>query len=70
MMIRKKEELKNECDRLLGALLGHNHDLCTMWWTTQNQAFGYRTPQELFDGDGASEVFNYLMHHAYAGGGS
>ena len=62
-MIRKKEELKNKCDQLLGTLLGHNHDLCTMWWITQNQAFGYKTPQELFDGDGASDVFNYLMHH-------
>jgi len=69
-MIRKKEELKNECDRLVGALLGHDHTLCDLWWKSQNKAFNYKSPQELFDGDRASEVYNYLMHHAFAGGGS
>jgi hypothetical protein len=69
-MIRKKEELKNQCDRLLGTLLGHDATMCDMWWKTQNKAFNYKSPQELFDGDGASDVFNYLMHHAFAGGGS
>lgn len=70
MMIRKKEDLKNECDRLLGALLGYDSTLCDMWWKTQNKAFNYKTPQDMWDGDGASEVHDYLMHHAYAGGGS
>ena len=69
-MIRKKEELKNQCDVLLGALLGHDAVMCDLWWKTQNKAFNYKSPQELFDGDGASDVYNYLMHHAFAGGGS
>jgi hypothetical protein len=69
-MIQKKEKLKEQCDILVGSLLGHNADLCDMWWKTQNQAFNFKSPQEVFDGDGASEVYNYLMHHAFVGGGS
>ena len=69
-MIRKKEELKNECDRLVGALLGHDPTLCDLWWKSQNKAFNYKSPQEVFDGDGAYDVYNYLMHNAFVGGGS
>lgn len=69
-MIRKKEELKAACDKLLAAMLGYDAILCSAWWKSENKAFDGKTPQEVFDGDGASEVFNYLMHHAFVGGGS
>jgi hypothetical protein len=68
-MIHKKETLKASCDDLLIALLGKS-ELCEMWWKTQNRAFDHKTPQELWDANGASDVYNYLMHHAFAGGGS
>lgn len=68
-MIRKKEKLKLRCEALLKALLG-NDDLCEMWWKTQNRAFKHRTPQELWDANEEHEVYNYLMHNAYVGGGS
>jgi hypothetical protein len=69
MMMHSKKDIKDRCDVLIRALVGSD-ELAEMWWVTQNQAFEYKTPQELFDGAEAGRVYDYLMHHAFVGGGS
>lgn len=59
---------KQLCNRLVLALVGNDH-LVKQWWNNPNKAFHLRTPNEQWETD-AEEVYNYLMHHCYAGGGS
>jgi hypothetical protein len=39
------------------------------WWTSPNRAFDDRTPESQWQ-LGSDAVVNYLMHHAFSGGGS
>ncbi len=66
MVTATKDNLKQQCDELLFSLLGHE-DLAERWWTTPNKGFEDRKPQELFEGDEAMKVFDYLNLHAYGG---
>ena len=40
-----------------------------LWWNSPNRAFDMRTPIDMWDED-YKRVYNYLMHHAFVGGGS
>lgn len=60
--------LKKRCDALLYAMIGRE-DLCENWWIGQNLAFDLQTPSDMFKKN-PLRVFNYLAHHAAAGGGS
>lgn len=44
-------------------------DLTDDWWNSPNKAFDMKTPADMWVED-FRQVHNYLMHHAYAGGGS
>lgn len=59
---------REQCNQLLLAMLGRPA-LVEQWWKSQNYAFGMQTPGDIFEND-SQRVFDYLMHHAYAGGGS
>ena len=48
----------DECNRILEALLG-NERLIPLWWNTQNRAFQFKTPKEVFDTD-SQRVIDYL----------
>ena len=39
------------------------------WWNSPNQAFAGLTPEVQWQ-SGSDAVVNYLMHHAFSGGGS
>ena len=40
-----------------------------IWWQSPNKAFNMKTPLDQWEQDW-HEVYNYLMHHGFAGGGS
>jgi hypothetical protein len=61
------QSFRTICNQLVQAMVGK--DLVQSWWNSPNQAFGGRTPEEQWD-IGSDTVVNYLMHHAFAGGGS
>ena len=44
-------------------------DLADDWWNSPNKAFNSRTPAGMWLED-FRQVHNYLMHHAFVGGGS
>ena len=52
---------------LVIALVGK--DLADDWWNSPNRAFDMRTPAGMWIDD-YMIVYNYLMHHGFAGGGS
>lgn len=56
-------EINNEvtlqrCKTLVIAMVGK--DLAPLWWSTQNRAFGFKTPEEVVAADSV-QVYNYLM---------
>ena len=61
------EQLKNIANDLVIGLVGEENS--TLWWSSPNKAFQNRTPNEQWE-KGSDQVINYLMHHAYCGGGS
>ena len=62
-----EQEFRNIADQLVTGMVGPN--MATAWWTSPNQAFGDRTPEAQWQ-SGSDAVVNYLMHHAFSGGGS
>jgi hypothetical protein len=62
-----EQEFRTIADQLVASLVGPNQ--VETWWTSPNQAFDGRTPETQWS-QGSDRVVNYLMHHAYAGGGS
>jgi hypothetical protein len=62
-----EQEFRNIADQLVAGMVGEQ--LVTAWWASPNQAFDDRTPEQQWSA-GSDRVVNYLMHHAFAGGGS
>ena len=62
-----EQEFRTIADQLVTSMVGPN--MATAWWTSPNQYFDNRTPEAQWS-EGSDAVVNYLMHHAYAGGGS
>jgi hypothetical protein len=62
-----EQEFRNIADQLVAGMIGPN--MVADWWTSPNQAFNGRTPEAQW-AEGSDRVVNYLMHHAFAGGGS
>ena len=62
-----EQEFRNIANQLVTSMVGPNH--LESWWLSPNQAFDGRTPEAQWQ-LGSDSVVNYLMHHAYAGGGS
>ena len=62
-----EHEFRTIADQLVAGLVGPNQ--VETWWTSPNQAFDGSTPEAQWS-QGSDRVVNYLMHHAYAGGGS
>jgi hypothetical protein len=62
-----EQEFRNIANNLVASLVGPAH--AEAWWTTANQAFAGRTPEAQW-AQGSDSVVNYLMHHAFSGGGS
>jgi hypothetical protein len=62
-----EENFKAVCNTLVQSLVGEDH--VAAWWSSPNQAFDGRTPEAQW-AQGSDQVVNYLMHHAFAGGGS
>lgn len=58
---------RETCNQLVQALVGP--DMTASWWSSPNKAFDMRTPEEQW-ALGSDSVVNYLMHHAFSGGGS
>lgn len=65
--MKAEQEIRNICDQMVLAMVGEK--FVESWWTSSNQAFGGRTPEEQWS-EGSDQVINYLMHHAFSGGGS
>ena len=62
-----EQEFRKIADQLVESMVGKN--MIKSWWTSPNQAFEGRTPETQWT-QGSDSVVNYLMHHAFAGGGS
>jgi hypothetical protein len=60
-------EFRSIADQLVAGLVGADH--VAAWWASPNRAFGDRTPEAQW-AEGSDRVVNYLMHHAFSGGGS
>jgi hypothetical protein len=62
-----EQEFRNIADNLVASLVGPNQ--VEVWWASPNRAFDDRTPEAQW-AQGSDRVVNYLMHHAFSGGGS
>ena len=62
-----EQEFRNIANNLVASMVGA--DLVDSWWASPNRAFEGRTPEQQWT-TGSDAVVNYLMHHAFAGGGS
>lgn len=62
-----EQEFKTIANNLVASMVGPN--MVAAWWSSPNQAFDGRTPEDQW-AVGSDRVVNYLMHHAFAGGGS
>jgi hypothetical protein len=62
-----EQEFRKIANQLVTSMIGADH--VAAWWASPNLAFDSRTPEEQWQ-SGSDQVVNYLMHHAFAGGGS
>jgi hypothetical protein len=62
-----EQDFRKIADQLVESMVGPDH--VSAWWTSPNRAFDDRTPEAQWAA-GSDSVINYLMHHAFAGGGS
>ena len=62
-----EQQFRGLTDHLVARLVGEAH--VAAWWASPNQAFDGRTPEAQW-AQGSDAVVNYLMHHAFGGGGS
>lgn len=62
-----EQEFRNIANNLVASMVGA--DSVDSWWASPNQAFDGLTPEAQW-ASGSDRVVNYLMHHAFAGGGS
>jgi len=62
-----EQEFRAIANNLVASLVGSDH--VEAWWTSPNRAFGDLTPEAQW-AQGSDAVVNYLMHYAFAGGGS
>jgi hypothetical protein len=62
-----EQEFRTIADQLVAGMVGEQ--LVADWWTSPNLAFDSRTPEAQWQ-SGSDAVVNYLMHHAFSGGGS
>jgi hypothetical protein len=62
-----EQEFRAIANNLVASMVGPN--LVESWWASPNRAFDDRTPEAQWQ-SGSDAVVNYLMHHAFAGGGS
>ena len=62
-----EQQFRDIANQLVSSMVGEQ--LVADWWASPNLAFDGRTPETQWS-EGSDRVVNYLMHHAYAGGGS
>jgi len=62
-----EQEFRNIANKLVAGMVGEQS--VADWWASPNLAFDGRTPEDQWS-EGSDRVVNYLMHHAFAGGGS
>ena len=63
----KEHITKQRSNALVIALV--RKDMSDGWWNSPNKAFDGRTPAGMWIED-YQRVYDYLMHHAFVGGGS
>lgn len=64
-----KERYKKACDGMLLSMLGDD-ELVDKWWSGKNKAFEEFTNPWVAFYTNPKIVYDYLMWHCYAGGGS
>ena len=62
-----EQEFRNIANNLVASMVGPN--LVESWWASPNRAFDDRTPEDQWV-MGSDQVVNYLMAHAFQGGGT
>jgi hypothetical protein len=62
-----EQEFRNIANNLVASMVGPKQ--VESWWASPNRAFDGRTPEAQWAA-GSDAVVNYLMHHAFSGGGS
>jgi hypothetical protein len=60
-------EFRAIADQLVVGLVGADH--VAAWWASPNRAFNDCTPEKQW-ATGSDQVINYLMAHAFGGGGT
>lgn len=66
MVTATKDSVKSQCNMMLFGMLG-SYELVDKWWESPNKAFEGRMPSELFEGDEAMKVFDYISNYCYGG---
>jgi hypothetical protein len=61
------QEFRNIANNLVASMVGPNQ--VESWWSSPNQAFDDRTPEQQW-ATGSDQVVFYLMAHAFQGGGT
>ena len=61
-----EQEFRTIANNLVASMVGPNQ--IESWWASPNRAFDDRTPEAQWQ-SGSDAVVNYLMHHAFSGGG-
>ena len=62
-----EHEFRTIANQLVSSMVGEQ--LVADWWNSPNQAFKGLTPEAQWQ-LGSDAVVNYLMHHAFSGGGT
>jgi hypothetical protein len=62
-----EQEFRNIANNLVASMVGPNQ--VESWWSSPNQAFDDRTPEQQW-ANGSDQVVFYLMAHAFQGGGT
>jgi hypothetical protein len=62
-----EQEFRNIANNLVASMVGEH--LVADWWNSPNQAFDGLTPESQWQ-LGSDRIVNYLMAHAFQGGGT
>jgi hypothetical protein len=62
-----EQEFRSIANNLVASMVGEDH--VASWWASPNRAFNDCTPEAQWQ-SGSDAVINYLMHHAFQGGGT
>lgn len=68
LTLDQQTQFKRKLNPIVEALVGK--EMSVEWWDSPNKAFGGKTPSQIVGTTEYNQVKEYLMFHAFVGGGS